>query len=185
MRDGRAPHVGESVDLADADQRTAGKFRVGQVIHAGPWKTRTAAFPMLLAELNKSTGTQVSFDLRDVALTDAAIFEMPFLFLTGTTDFSLTEQERANLRKFLNNGGVLFVEAGEGRSSFDQAFRQEIAQVLPGRQLTLLPPTHEIFRQPKVLDMVKARPALAARNGSQTRKSLPCSRASTSTAHSR
>jgi hypothetical protein len=167
MRDaGRS--VGKSVDLADADKKTAGKFRVGQVIHAGPWKTRTAAFPMLLSELNKSTGAQVSFDLRDVALTDAAIFEMPFLFLTGTTDFSLSEQERANLRKFLNNGGVLFVEAGEGRSSFDQAFRQEIAQVLPGKQLVPLPPNHEIFHQPKIVEVVKARPALAAKNGNQT-----------------
>ena len=55
--------MGKSVDLADADKKSAGKFRVGQVIHAGPWKTRTAAFPMLLAELNKSTGTQVSLRL--------------------------------------------------------------------------------------------------------------------------
>lgn len=167
MRDaGRS--VGKSVDLADADKRTAGKFRVGQVIHNGPWKTRTAAFPMLLSELNKATGTQVSFDLRDVALTDPAVFEMPFLFLTGTTDFSLSEPERANLRKFLNNGGVLFVEAGEGRASFDAAFRQEMAQVLPGRNLTPLPPNHEIFRQPKALESVKARPALAAKSGNQT-----------------
>jgi len=39
---------------------------------------------MLLSELNKQTGTQVSFDLKDVALTDAAIFEMRF-FSHGTT----------------------------------------------------------------------------------------------------
>ncbi|HYR58010.1 MAG TPA: DUF4159 domain-containing protein [Chthoniobacteraceae bacterium] len=166
MRDaGRS--VGKSVDLADADKKTAGKFRVGQVIHQGPWKTRTAAFPMLLSQLNKETGTQVSFDLRDVALTDAAIFEMPFLFLTGTTDFQLTEQERANLRKWLMNGGVLFVEAGEGRQTFDAALRAELAQVLPGKALTPIPPTHELFRQPKAVQSVKARPALAAKRGNQ------------------
>ncbi|MDB6153188.1 MAG: hypothetical protein JWL90_1641 [Chthoniobacteraceae bacterium] len=167
MRDaGRS--VGRSVQLADADKKNAGKFRVGQVIHSGPWKTRSTAFPMLLNELNKSTGTQVSFDLRDVALTDAAMFEMPFLFLTGTTDFSLSAPERANLRKFLNNGGLLFVEAGEGRASFDAAFRQEIAQVLPGKPLVQLPPTHEIFHQPKLIEAVRARPALAAKNGNQS-----------------
>ena len=77
MRDaGRS--VGKSVELADADKKTAGKFRVGQVIHSGPWKTRTAAFPMLLAELNKSTGTQVSFDLRDVSLTGRGHFRNAF-----------------------------------------------------------------------------------------------------------
>jgi hypothetical protein len=166
MRDaGRS--VGKSVELADADKKSAGKFRVGQVVHAGPWKTRSAAFPMLLNELNRQTGTAVSFDLRDVPLTDASIFEMPFMYLTGTTDFTLSDQERANLRKFLMNGGVLFVEAGEGRQSFDQAFRQELAKVLPGAKLEPLPPAHEIFRQPKALQTVKARPALAAKRGNQ------------------
>ena len=166
MRDaGRS--VGKSVDLADADKKNAGKFRVGQIIHSGPWNTRSAAFPMLLNSMNKETGTQVSFELRNVSLTDAAIFEMPFLYLTGTTDFSFNEQERANLRKFLMNGGVLFAEAGEGRKSFDAAFHQEMAQVLPGKQLTAIPANHELFRQPKDVTTVKARPALAARKGNQ------------------
>ena len=92
---------------------------------------------------------------------------MPFLFLTGTTDFTLSEQERANLRKWVLNGGVLFVEAGEGRASFDTAFRSELAQVLPGKQLTPIPVSHEIFRQPKGVATVKARPALAAKRNNQ------------------
>ena len=89
------------------------------------------------------------------------------MFLTGTTDFQLSEQERANLRKFLNNGGVLFCEAGEGRQSFDTALRSEIAKVLPGKNLAPIPPTHELFRAPKGLASVKARPALAAKHGNQ------------------
>ena len=132
MRDaGRS--VGKSVELVNANRQTAGKFRVGQLIHDGPWKTRTAAFPMLLNQFHAATGTPVSFELRDVSLDDSSIFEMPFLFVTGTTDFTLTEKERANLRRFLTNGGVLFAEAAEGRQSFDIAFREEMAKVLPGQ----------------------------------------------------
>ncbi len=164
MRDaGRS--VGKSVQLADADAKKVGKFRVGQVKHNGPWKTRAAAFPMLLNALNKETGTAVSFDLRDVSLTDGSLFEMPFVYLTGTTDFSFTEEERGALRKYLMQGGVLFAEAGEGRASFDIAFRNELAKVLPGKTLSALPVTHELFRQPKGVDIVKARPALAAKRG--------------------
>jgi hypothetical protein len=141
---------------------------VGQIKHNGPWKTRGAAFPMLLNALNKETGTQVSFDLRDVSLTDGTLFEMPFVYLTGTTDFSFTEEERAALRKYLLQGGVLFAEAGEGRATFDIAFRNELAKVLPGKTLATLPPGHELFRQPKGVDVVKARPALAAKKGGAT-----------------
>jgi len=166
MRDaGRS--VGKSVELVNADKNTAGKFRVGQIRHDGPWKTRAAAFPMLLNQFHTATGTPVSFELRDVSLTDASIFEMPFLYMTGTTDFILTEEEIAALRRFLNNGGVLLVEAGEGRQSFDAAFRQQIAKVLPGKPLTALPQGHEIFTKPLNVSVVKARPALAARRDNQ------------------
>ena len=166
MRDaGRS--VGKSVELVNADKKTAGKFRVGLLNHDGPWKTRTAAFPMLLNQFHTATGTPVSFELRDVSLADPAIFEMPFLFIAGTTDFTLDDKERANLRQFLMNGGVLFAEASEGRQSFDAAFREEMARVLPGRQLAALPADHPIFRQPEMIGTVKARPALAARSGNQ------------------
>ncbi len=166
MRDaGRS--VGKSVELVNADKQTAGKFRVGLVIHDGPWKTRTAAFPMLLNQFHAATGTPVSFELRDVSLDDTSIFEMPFLFVTGTTDFTLTDKERANLRQFLMNGGVLFAEAAEGRQSFDTAFRAEMAKVLPGMELAALPANHPIFKQPQVIGQVKARPALAVHSGNQ------------------
>ncbi len=159
--------VGKSVQLIDADKKSAGKFRVGQIIHEGPWKTRAAAFPMLLNQFHTSTGTPVSFDLRDVNLTDPAIFEMPFLYMTGSTDFALTEAEVTALRRFLNNGGVLLVEAAEGRPSFDASFRQQIARVLPGKQLAPLPAGHEIYTKPLNASVVKARAALAIRNNNK------------------
>lgn len=166
MRDaGRS--IGKSVELANADKATAGKFRVGQIRHEGPWKTRAAAFPMLLNQFHTATGTPVSFELRDVSLTDPALFEMPFLYMTGTTDFLLSEEEMAALRKFLQNGGVLLAEAGEGRQSFDKAFREMAAKLFPGKPLAALPAGHEIYRTPLSATKVRARPALAVQRNSQ------------------
>ncbi|MBC8126022.1 MAG: DUF4159 domain-containing protein [Gloeobacteraceae cyanobacterium ES-bin-144] len=154
--------AGKSVELADAAGSKSGSLRVGWVAHAGPWKTRPAALPMLLRELNKSTGAPVSFELRDVFLTDASMFETPMLYLTGTTDFSLGENERVNLRQFLMKGGVLFAEAGDGRSTFDASFRAEMAKVLPDHPLTPVASTSSLFHEPNIVASVKARPALAS-----------------------
>jgi hypothetical protein len=167
MRDA-GKSVGKSVELVNADQKNSDKVRVGQVIHAGPWKTRTAAFPMLLNQFHTLPGAPVSFELTDVKLSDPAIFAMPILYLTGTTDFVLSDAERANLRQFLLKGGVLFAEAAEGRPSFDAAFKAEMARVLPNESLTLLPPGHVLFHRPLDLTSVKARPPLAVRHGNQT-----------------
>ncbi len=154
--------AGKSVELADAAGSKAGSLRIGWIAHSGPWKTRPAAMPMLLRKLNEATGAPVSFESRDVFLTDAAMFETPLLFLTGTTDFALGENERANLRQFLLKGGVLFAEAGDGRSTFDSAFRAEMARLLPDHPLTPVPADSPLFREPNDVSSVKVRPALAA-----------------------
>lgn len=166
MRDaGRS--LGKSVELVDANKKNAGKFRVGQVIHNGVWKTRSSSFPMLLNQFNSVTGTPVSFSLEDIALDNQDIFSHPFLYLTGTTDFSLSQNEITNLRRYLLNGGVLFAEASEGRPSFDNAFREEISKVVPGKPLALLPQRHSIYKEPFSIESVKARSALAAKNKNQ------------------
>jgi hypothetical protein len=154
--------AGKSVELADAAGSKAGSLRIGWIAHSGPWKTRPAAMPMLLRKLNEATGAPVSFESRDVFLTDAAMFETPLLYLTGTTDFALGENERANLRQFLLKGGVLFAEAGDGRSTFDSAFRAEMAKLLPDHPLTPVPADSPLFREPNEVSSVKVRPALAA-----------------------
>ena len=154
--------AGKSVELADAGGSKAGNLQIGWISHAGPWKTRPAALPMLLRKLNESTGAPVSFEWREVALSDASMFETPLLYLTGTTDFALGENERANLRQFLLKGGVLFAEAGDGRSTFDAAFRSEMAKVLPDHPLTPVPATSTLLHQPNEVGTVKTRPALAA-----------------------
>jgi hypothetical protein len=154
--------AGKSVELADAGGSKAGSLRVGWIAHAGPWKTRPAALPMLLRKLNETTGAPVSFEFREVALSDASMFETPLLYLTGTTDFALGENERANLRQFLLKGGVLFAEAGDGRSTFDTAFRAEMAKVLPDHPMLPVAATATLLHQPNEVGTVKVRPALAA-----------------------
>ena len=134
-------------------------------MHEGPWKTRPAALPQLLKSFHEATGAPVSFRVRDVRLSDTSLFDSPFLYLTGTTDFALDKNERANLRQFLLKGGVLLAEAGDGRSTFDKAFRAEMARIFPDQPLAALPAGHYVFRQPVDVRHVKPRPALAAQKG--------------------
>lgn len=164
--------VGKSVELADAGGSRAGSLRIGWVSHSGPWKTRPAAIPMLLRKFNETTGAPVSFDWREVSLSDASVFETPMLYLTGTTDFTLGDTERANLRRFLARGGVLFAEASDGRQSFDSAFRAEMARILPDQPLTPVPAGSTWLLQPNDIRSVKLRPAMAAQLN-QAREAAP------------
>ena len=162
--------VGKSVSLSDVDVQSVGKFRVGQVRYNGAWRGRSSGMPMLLNQLAAETGTKVSFVVRDVSFKDAEIFDLPFLYLSGTAEFVLSDEERLNVRRYLSNGGILFVEAGEGRVSFDKAFRQELSKILPQKPLISIPQGHDIFRVPRAIQTVRARPPLALARGNRVQQ---------------
>lgn len=84
-------------------------------------------------------------------LASNEIFEVrpPFIYLSGTRDFVLTNAEVENLRKYLLTGGAIWGDSSlPGRNSrFDIAFRREMQRVVGDRdrQFSALTPEHAIF----------------------------------------
>ena len=84
----------------------------------------------------------------------------PFVFLTGTKDFKLSEKEVENLRKYVRIGGAIWGDSSvPGRNSrFDIAFRREMKRVIPDvdKDWEALPANHPIYTQayfPEVKDI--------------------------------
>jgi hypothetical protein len=80
----------------------------------------------------------------------------PFIFLTGTRDFTLTEKEVENLQKYIRLGGAIWGDSsvpGE-RSGFDIAFEREMKRVLgENTAFEALPENHPVLTKgyfPKV-----------------------------------
>jgi hypothetical protein len=72
--------------------------------------------------------------VRAIRLDSDEIFvaKPPFIFLTGTRDFRLTDREVENVRKYLKMGGAIWGDSSvPGKNSrFDIAFRREMKRVL-------------------------------------------------------
>lgn len=89
--------------------------------------------------------------IRVISLDSDKIFAVkpPFIFLTGTRDFRLTDAEVENLRRYVRTGGCIWGDASIPglRSRFDIAFRREMQRILPDVDMTLepLPENHPIF----------------------------------------
>lgn len=86
-------------------------------------------------------------------LSSDEIFEIkpPFIFMTGHQDFTLTDQEVENLRRYLMMGGAIWGDSSlpGARSRFDIAFRREMKRVIPDvdRDFERLPDDHPVFTQ--------------------------------------
>ncbi len=96
-------------------------------------------------------------DLADESLIDKA---PPFIFLSGSQDFTLTEKEILNIREYLRVGGAIWADnglAGIG-SRFDIAFRREMKRVVGAVDFEVLPIDHPLFQGPKALLQITSIP---------------------------
>jgi len=102
--------------------------------------------PEILPNITKEFNSRVSpiFDTLpySVKLTSPFIYEYVMLFLTGHGNISFSPEEARNLRKYLENGGFLYVDDDYG---LDSSFRREIKKVFPEYDLVEIPNTHPIF----------------------------------------
>lgn len=126
-------------------------------------KIVTGSLPNLLYLMSEWSKNKIKTNYKNVEairLDDwdtIAATKPPFIFLTGTRDFRLTEKEVENLRKYVRMGGCLWGDSSLPglRSRFDIAFRREMKRVIPDvdKNFEPLPANHPIFTQayfPKV-----------------------------------
>ena len=116
--------------------------------YGGDYYTDPTALPNLAEFATQQTGTEWKAEDATLSLLDPNLNNYPVLYLTGHGDIQLREDEVAALRAYLEQGGFLLVnDNGPERSgnSINQAFRREIAKVLPEQPLVELPKDHPVF----------------------------------------
>jgi hypothetical protein len=109
----------------------------------GDWYNGRATLPNLLSEIRSRTGIRVATQPGTVRLTDAALLDHPFLYMSGHGNVVFTQEEAANLRRHLLSGGFLLANDSYG---MNESFRREIRKVFPDKELVELPSDHPIYR---------------------------------------
>ncbi|MBN2272679.1 MAG: DUF4159 domain-containing protein [Sedimentisphaerales bacterium] len=65
--------------------------------------------------------------------------------MTGTSAFTLSDEEQKALRKYIEGGGTLVVDAAGGSEAFADSAQKAFAGVLPGGELSPVPSDHVIY----------------------------------------
>ena len=110
----------------------------------GDWYANPTSLPNLVKFCNKNLGTNISPDIETVDVGDPAIFNYPFVHMTGHGNVVFSTDEAQNLRNYLLGGGFLHIDDNYG---MDMYIRTEIKKIFPNNELVELPSTHEIFNQ--------------------------------------
>jgi hypothetical protein len=119
-------------------------------------KIENGSLPNLLDFMSTRSKNKVKTNYRSVRAIRLDSDELlsakpPFVFMTGTRDFRLTDKEVENLQKYVRLGGAIWGDSSvPGRNSrFDIAFRREMKRVIPDVDKTweVLPENHPIYAQ--------------------------------------
>lgn len=108
----------------------------------GDWYNDPSAEVNLLRFINQNTNIKVKAEYKFVDISSEEIFSYPFLFMTGHGNVVFSKDDAARLRKYLENGGFLYIDDDY---SLDKAVRREMKKVFPENDFVEIPFTHGIY----------------------------------------
>jgi hypothetical protein len=121
-----------------------GAFQIARLKYSGggDWYNDPSAEVNLLNFIKSNTNIKVKPEYKFVDLSTDEIFYHPFLFMTGHGNVVFTNEEASRLKKYLENGGFLYIDDDYG---LDKALRREMKKVFPNKSFIELPFNHGIY----------------------------------------
>ncbi len=142
----------------EAAESKGAPLECGNLIYAGT-KSSVCFADKFLIDVAKETNLNVAKNFKPVKLEADTLYDHPFCVFSGEDNFTLTDKERQNLRKYIMGGGFILASPGCSDEKWDKAFRKEIQLCFPEYQLNKIPMNHAIF------SMVNTVSVLTCKNG--------------------
>ena len=95
--------------------------------------------------LQQLTALKVDPDGTVLTLTEAKLFQYPFIYLIEPGELTFSAAEVTALRKYLLTGGFLMVDDFWGEAEW-RNFEREFRRVFPAGEIVELPLAHEVFQ---------------------------------------
>jgi hypothetical protein len=108
----------------------------------GDWYGNPSSLPNLLAAIRAETAFPVADREVTVTLDSPALWDVPYLYMTGHGNVHFSDRELVVLRQYLEQGGFLHADDNYG---MDASFRREIARLFPDHPLVDVPLDHPIY----------------------------------------
>ncbi len=122
-------------------------FKIGLLKYngGGDWYANLeTSIPNLIKFCNANLKTNINTEQAVVEVGSPEIFNYPFIHMTGHGNWTLSNSEAENLRKYLVSGGFLHIDDNYG---IDPFVRPQLKKVFPELTLVELPFNYPIYHQ--------------------------------------
>ena len=134
-----------AASTAPAGEPAGDAVECANLIYAGT-KSSVCFSEEFLSTVAAESSINTSRKFKAVKLGEREVFRFPFAVMTGEGAFTLTDDERKNLKLYLEKGGFLLASAGCSSKEWGDSFAREIEALFPNQKLAEVPMEHPIFR---------------------------------------
>ena len=155
----KAAADGQSATVPDSKHvggEPDGVVQVANLVYAKTKSSECFADHFLVqAEQESSISTSRRFHA--VKLDSDEIYNFPLIIMTGEGAFELPDNERQNLKRFVERGGFLLASAGCSSKEWDKSFRNEMTKIFGEKRLAGLDFKHPVFHTVYDIEDFKAK----------------------------
>ena len=126
------------------------KVKVARVKYAGNWDPEPLAYERLGRLLAQEVGVGLEMsvsEMKDLPASGAAVAAM-----TGTNALQVSEADREALKKFVEGGGLLLVDAAGGSRAFAQSAEGLIGEMFGASSIKRLPVNSPVYAAKEIKD---------------------------------
>ena len=128
--------------VAPSLQAQSVQLAVMQYKGGGDWYSNPTSVPNLVTFCNEQLGTRIDEEVPYVEVGSPALFNYPFVHMTGHGNVVFSPSEARNLRTWLEAGGFLHISDNYGMDVF---VRKEMGKVFPNLDWVELPFEHPVY----------------------------------------
>jgi hypothetical protein len=114
------------------------------------WNLHRTGVHNLTRSVEKAWKTELTWQIiegRGAFVED--LLQTPVLFISGRETLNLSQQQKHDLRQYVDQGGFIFAEACHGNGcngeAFDRSFRALMKEIFPDSPLRVLPLDHPVW----------------------------------------
>ncbi len=117
---------------------------IAQVRYGGNWNPEPAALERFASLFQYQTGYGLQREVVD--MEDLRAVRWPIAVMTGTAPFTPSPRQIEVIRKFVEEGGTLYIDAAGGSGLFSTSMHGSLLEAaFPGKPTIILGDTHPIF----------------------------------------
>lgn len=147
---------GQAVGRGGAGTSSQGLVRVGMLVY-DQGKTGVCFSDGFLTIVARETQANINRRFEAVSLAGGDLFEYPFIVMSGTGRFTLSQEELGNLKAYLLRGGFILASAGCSNRLWAASFQEVVRTVFPDADLKPIGLDHPIFHTLYDIDRATSR----------------------------